>query len=179
MSILRRLGLVASEVAPKEATVLEALEVRLSALGAKRAEFVAAFAGLLARVAFADAEISEAEVGSMERLITGHGGLTVEEAQAVVLVARNRTIALAGADAHLLTRRFNELAGEEDRRHLVDCLYAVAAADDVVAHVEDREVRRVADALLLPAREVLEIRSRYRERLEELRLLRKVRGEGT
>ncbi|MGH7819455.1 MAG: TerB family tellurite resistance protein, partial [Candidatus Binatia bacterium] len=92
-------------------------------------------------------------------------------------IARNKTVALRGAENHLLTRRFNERSSEEERLRLVDCLYAVATADDLVSHVEDREVRRIGAALMLPTTAVLEIRSRYRDRLEELQQLRKLHRE--
>ena len=67
------------------------------------------------------------------------------------------------------------LRSHESRKVLIDCLYAVAAADDQIARVEDVEVRRIADALLVAWSEVLKLRAPYRDKLEELRLLRGVR----
>lgn len=174
MSILQRLGLVPATVPPQEHGLVEGIERLLARLDPGRAEFVAVFAGLLARVAFADQEISDAEVSRIEILILDHGGLSFEEAQAVAAIARHKT--LRDAEPYLLTRRFSAIASEEQRLTLIDCLYAVASADDLVAFVEDVEVRRIADALLLPWSEVLKVRSRYREKLEELQQLRAIRG---
>lgn len=174
-SLLRRLGIRVAEAEPAEAGFLDAVEERLRAMPTARAQLVAAFAGLLARVAYADEEISDEEGARIDDLVAAHSGLSGEESKAVTAIVRNRMVALRGAENHRLTRRFNEVADDEARRHLIDCLYAVATADDLVTHVEDREVRRIGDALLVPASEVLAIRSRYREKLEELQALRRLR----
>jgi uncharacterized tellurite resistance protein B-like protein len=175
-SILKKLGFVRVEPPPENRALLQAIENRLSALGAGRAELVAVFAALLARVAYADQEISDKEASTVSAVLREHAALAPDEADAVVLVAQHQTIAIGGAENHVLTRRFNEVSSEDDRRRLVDCLYAVATADDLVTHVEDREIRNIASALMVPSSVVLEIRSRYRDKLEELQLLRKVRG---
>lgn len=174
MSILQRLGLGSSNQERPE--LLEAIEEQLSRLEPARAELIAAFAGLLARVAYADDEISEPEVLRMERLIARQTGVSDDEARAISMIARQKTIALRGMENYLLTRRFNELASEEEKRGLIDCLYAVATADDLVTYVEDREIRKIADALLIAPSELQAIRAPYREKLEELQLLRKARS---
>jgi uncharacterized tellurite resistance protein B-like protein len=176
MSILKRLGLVASSTAASDG-VLAPIERMLSRLEPRRAQLVACFAGLLARVAYADDAISDVESAAIARLVEESAGLPPGEAEAIAAIAGERTVALRGADSYVLTRRFNEVATDEDKRRLVECLYALAASDDVATHVEDREVRRIAAALLVPDKEVLEIRARYRDKLEELRELKKLRGE--
>jgi uncharacterized tellurite resistance protein B-like protein len=175
MSLLRTLGFAPSASLPEDSSLLEAIERRLSGLEPARAQLVAAFGGLLARVANVDEEISGDELACMEDLLVSHAGLTVEEARVVAAIASEKT--LRGTEANLLTRRFNEVGSEQDKRRLIGCLYAVASADDDVAYVEDVEVRRIADALLVPWSTVLEIRSPYRDKLEELRLLKGARGD--
>lgn len=174
-SLLRKLGLAPERIDPREEGILEALEDRLRGLGPKRGGFVAAFAALLARVAYADEEISEAEAERMAALVVRQGGLSREEGEVVASIARRKTVALRGAEHYRFTRRLNELASDDEKRHVIDCLYALATTDDLVTHVEDREIRAIAAALLIPSREVLQIRSRYREKLEELKLLRALR----
>jgi uncharacterized tellurite resistance protein B-like protein len=171
MSILERLGLVAATVPPPAPEI----ERRLSSLAPSRARYIAAFAGLLARVAYADGEISDAELARIESLVATHAGLGPEDARIVGAVAK--TAILRDTEKHLLTRHFNEVANESEKLALIECLYAVASADDVVAFVEDNEVRQIASALLLPWSEVLKIRSRYRDKLEELRKLAEARGD--
>jgi tellurite resistance protein TerB len=69
-----------------------------------------------------------------------------------------------------------EIASEEEKLRLIDCLYAVATADDLITYVEDREVRRIADALLIAPSQLQSVRAPYREKLEELQLLRRARA---
>ncbi|MEA2624727.1 MAG: hypothetical protein QOD06_772 [Candidatus Binatota bacterium] len=173
MSLLRRLGFVPVHSPREEVDLLGAIEARLANVEPRRAELVAAFGGLLAQVAHVDGEISGAEVARMEDLLAAHGGLAVEEARIVATIARQET--LRGTESYLLTRRFNEIGSDVDKLRLIDCLYAVASADDLVAYVEDVEVRKIAEALLVPWSEVLKIRAPYREKLEELRRLADVR----
>src|ERR1051325_11931899 len=175
MSLLRTLGFAPAPARPEDSELIDAIEARLSRLDPARAHLVAAFGGLLARLAYADDEISVAELACMEDLLVSHAGLSVDEAGIVAAIASEKT--LGGAEVHLLTRCFNEVGSEQDKQRLIGCLYAVASADDDVAHVEDVEVRRIADALLVPWSTVLEIRSPYRDKLEELRLLKRARGD--
>jgi uncharacterized tellurite resistance protein B-like protein len=151
------------------------LESRISELEPGHADRLATFAALLARVAFSDGEISEIETHSLARIVAVHGKLSERDAETVSVVTRDRAVALQGVDNHLLTRRFNEVATEADKRRLIECLYAVAVADDLVTHVEDREIRQIARALLVPASTVLEIRSQHREKLEEIQEIRSFR----
>ncbi len=67
----------------------------------------------------------------------------------------------------------NELASEEDKEHLIDCLYAVATADSTVSVIEDEEIRSVSRALLLSHSQFIAIRSRYKEQLAVIQALRK------
>jgi len=174
MSILQKLGLLAPAhtAAPD---LVDEIEERLRDLHPSRAALVAAFAGLLSHVAFADGEITGAEVDRIQGLLVAHVELPDEETRAITEIARQRT--LAGAGHHRLTRCFNEVASESERLALIECLYAVAAADDVVAHVEDKDVDRIAAAVLVSRADVLKIRSRYRDKLEEVRALRRLRHE--
>jgi uncharacterized tellurite resistance protein B-like protein len=174
MSLLQKLGLVASPDS-EAPDLVDEIEQYLHDLDPSRAALVAAFAGLLSRVAFADSEISAAELDRIRVLIVTHVGLPAEEAQRVAEIARRRT--LAGTEHYRLTRCFNDVASEAERLALIECLYAVAAADDSVAHVEDKEVDQIAAAVLVSRSDVLKIRSRYRDKLEELRALRKLQRE--
>lgn len=173
MSILERLGLAPAPSRPRADALTEAVERHLARLDETRARFVSAFAGLLAHVAYADEEISDAELAAIERLVAEHAGLASEEARVVGAIIKAGIF--RETEKRLLTRHFNEVASDAEKGRLIDCLYAVACADQLVAYVEDREVRRIAEPLLFPWSEVQKIRSRYRENLDELRELRRLR----
>src|SRR5256885_17262397 len=131
MSLLATLGFAPATKSPEAQGLVEALEASLGNLEPRRARLVAAFAGLLVRVAYADDEISVAELGRIEDLIADHMGLDREEARVVAAIAKHKSVLLHGAENYLLTRSFNDVASEAEKRRLIDCLYAVACADDV------------------------------------------------
>jgi len=175
MSLLKRLGLAGSDPPPRNRYVA-AVREHLERLPAERAEFVAAFAGLLVRVAHADMEISDAERRALRRVVNKNTGLSAAESEAVADTVVHYTETLAGIDYASLTSTLNEFANEADKKNLIDCLYAIATADDIVSIIEDEEIRQVARALLLTHAQFIEIRTRYKEQLEVIQALRKTQG---
>jgi uncharacterized tellurite resistance protein B-like protein len=171
MSLLKVLGLAADDPRPRN-RLAAALGQRLGALRPERAELVAAFAGLLVRVAHADMEISTTERRRLRELIASHAGLSDAESEAVAECVVVEATELAGIDYASLTRTFNELASPQDKEHLIDCLYGVATADETVSVVEDEEIRQVARALLLGHAQFITIRGRYKEKLAVIQALR-------
>ena len=126
---------------------------------------------MLARVAQADLRIEESESRAMERVVAETSGLGAPEAALVVEIAKSQARMTGGTDNYTVTREFRRVSTHEQRLALLDCLYAVAAADHLVSDVEEQEIRRVAEAILIPHRVLMEIRSRYRDRLEALQNL--------
>jgi uncharacterized tellurite resistance protein B-like protein len=175
MSLLKRLGMGRSDPPPQN-RLMAAVREHLDALPAERAEFVTAFAGLLVRVAHADLEVSEAERAALHDVIAAHAGLAPAESQAVADVVVHQATVLGGINYASLTRTVNELGTETDKEHVIDCLYAIATADDTISVIEDEEIRQVARALLLTHAQFIAVRSRYKERLEVIQALRKARG---
>jgi len=51
---------------------------------------------------------------------------------------------------------------------LLDCLYAVAAAENLVSTIEDNEISQIADELRIEHRDFISIRSKYRDSLAVL-----------
>lgn len=161
-----------SRPAPLAAT----LQSRLTSLDAKRAEFVAAFAGLLVRVAYVDRSVSEAERAVLSRLLAANAELPADEAETVIEIATHAATTLGGISYASLTRAFNAIATAEEKLHLIDCLFAVATAEGSISLVEDEEVRAVARALLLSQQQFIAVRSRYKEQLEVIQAARQARG---
>ena len=68
-----------------------------------------------------------------------------------------------------MTRRFRELATDEQRTDLLHCLFAVAsAAEDTISAEENAEIRQVAHELGFTLSELNAVRSRYAGRLSAL-----------
>jgi uncharacterized tellurite resistance protein B-like protein len=172
--LLRRLLRLASDHRERErpASLTSMVQGRVRHLSPRRAQFIAAFAGLLARVAYADLDISAAERAVLSRLMAEHAALSVGESEMVTDLVTQAATGLAGIEYAALTRAFNEVASEEEKEQLIDCLYAVATADHTVSVAEDDEIRAVARALLLSHAQLITIRHRYKDQLAVIQAAR-------
>lgn len=133
-----------------------------------QARYTAAYAYILARVANADMNISEAETQEMEALVSRLSGLPEEQAILVVQIAKTQTVLFGGTENFLVTEEFNRMATEEQKLSLLNCLFAVAAADNSISGVEDREIRLIADELQLRHDQYIQVRLQYRKYLSVL-----------
>ena len=134
----------------------------------QQARYTAAYAYILARVANADMNISEAETQEMEALVSRLSGLPEEQAILVVQIAKTQTVLFGGTENFLVTEEFNRMATEEQKLSLLNCLFAVAAADKSISGVEDREIRLIADELQLRHDQYIDVRLQYRNYLSVL-----------
>jgi uncharacterized tellurite resistance protein B-like protein len=144
----------------------------LDRLEPDRARFMAAFAFLLGRVASADLKVSDDEVQAIERLIIERCRLEPAQAILVVQMAKTQNLLFGGTENYLVAREFNQIATHEQRLGLLECLFAVAAADGSISVVEDNEIRRISNELHLTHDEFIQARSAYRDYLAVLRTRR-------
>lgn len=141
----------------------------LDRLPPERARFMAAFAYLLGRVACADSRVSDDEVQAIERLVVERCGLEPAQAILVVQMARTQNLLFGGTENYLVAREFGGIATHEQSRGLLECLFAVAAADGSISVVEDNEIRRISIELRLTHEDFIGARSSYRDYLAVLR----------
>ncbi len=132
----------------------------------ERLEYLAGFAGQLTRVAYADDEISEVESQTISTLLVEHAGLQEAEAKVVIGLLKSQLDELRGCEEYRLNRAVNDNASAEEKDNLISFLFAVAAADGVVSNVEDQEIRLVGNALNIATERFMNIRTRYRDKLE-------------
>ncbi len=173
MSILKILGIGGNDDSQPRNRLAVEIRERLDELTPERANFVACFAGLLVRVARADQQISDAERAALRRLIAEQAGLSGDESAKVAEIVTHHALDLAGIEYAQLTRSFNEIASDEEKLRLIDCLYAIATAESPVSVVEEEEIRAVANALLLSHSQFIGVRLRYRDQLEVMQSLRR------
>ncbi len=147
----------------------------LDALEPERARHIAAFAYVLSRVARADMNISEVETRKMEQLVAELSGLPEEQAILAVQIAKTQATLFGGTENFLVTDEFNKLATRQEKLSLLNCLFAVAAADDSISSVEDREIRLIANELQLTHADFIDARLAYRQYFDLL----KDPGQGT
>jgi len=172
MGLLDFLGLakVSSAGGSSEVDSIRKIARQLEVMDRKQAQFLAAFAYLLGRVAQSDLEVSDVECERMERIVTEKGGLSPEQAVMTVELAKRQNLLFGHVENFLVAREFNEIATREQKLDLLDCLFSVAAADGSIGNREDREIRQIASELLLEHRDFIDVRSRYRDFLEVLKL---------
>jgi uncharacterized tellurite resistance protein B-like protein len=170
MSILEWLGLKQDrKTADGETETVRRIVGELRALPPEQARYVAAFAFILARVAHADLVISDEETERMERTVRDLGRLPGPQAVLAVEIAKRQSEIAGGTENFLVTREFKELATREQCRELLDCLFAVSAADESISGAEESQIRQVASELGISLEELVEIRSAWNDKREILR----------
>ena len=171
MRILREwLGVDRAPVSnPGQAEALRAIVDRLERLDPDRARWLAAFAYLLGRVAHADRDVSPAETTTMERLVEQTGHVAQEQAILIVQLAKMSNVLFGGTADYLVAREFGRIATHAEKLALLDCLFAVSAADESVELVEDNEIRRVSRELKIEHTAFIAARANYREHLKVLK----------
>jgi uncharacterized tellurite resistance protein B-like protein len=143
------------------------ISAQLERLDPATAKYLAAFAYVLARVANADLEIDASETEEMKHTIRSLAHLSDAEAALVVEIAKSQARLLGGTENYIVTREFRRVSTREQRAELLECIYAVAAADGTISGVESTEIRGIAEELGFTRAEANALRSRYRDKLAE------------
>jgi uncharacterized tellurite resistance protein B-like protein len=151
-------------------TVRKVVEA-LDQMDPERARFIAAFGYILSRVANADMHISAEETRAMEKIIVETGALPEDQAIIVIQMAKTRTQLFGATENFLVTREFSRIATREQKLALLNCLFAVSAAEDDISTLEDNEIRQIASELGLEHRDFISVRSSWKEHLSVLKNL--------
>jgi uncharacterized tellurite resistance protein B-like protein len=175
MSFLKILGIGGeedSQAAEGTATVRK-IVAELETMDPDKARYVAAFAYILGRVAHADLDISEVETRKMEEVIQRLGHLPEEQAILVVQIAKSQNRLFGHTENFLVTREFVQVSTLEQRRELLDCLFAVSAADESITSAEEAQIRQIASELGFSHRQFVEARKVYSQHRDVLKSLQK------
>jgi uncharacterized tellurite resistance protein B-like protein len=164
MSLREWFGRRACEPAGREGAVVRRILAQLDAMDPGDARHLALFALLLARVANVDLDVSEEETEAMTRIVECVGELSPAQAALVVEIAKIENRLFGETHDYLAARQFRDLATESQKRDLLHCLFAVAAADDRIDVAEEEAIREIGRELLVTNDEYLAIRSAYREK---------------
>jgi uncharacterized tellurite resistance protein B-like protein len=169
MSILKFLKFEPQVHPSAETETVRKIAGALDKLDLDRAKFIASFAYILSRVARADLNISAEEMAVMERLVMEYGALPEEQAVLVVQMAKTQNILFGSTENFLVAREFNRIATHEQKLALLECLFAVSAADESISVLEDNEVSQIADELRIEHDEFIAVRMRFRDHLAVLK----------
>ena len=143
------------------------IAAELDGLPPETAKFLAGFAYVLARVAHSDLEIDDSETREMERIATSLASLSEAEGALVVQIAKSQARLLGETENYVVTREFRKITTREQRGQLLQCLFAVAAADGTISAVESAEIAAIGEELGFARAEVSALRSTYRDKLSE------------
>jgi len=173
MSILKFLGFGTDDLS-RPASTAETETVRkivqkLDQLPQQQARYIAAFAYLLSRAARADLQVTETETAVMERIVMHEAGLPEELALIVVQMAKVQNQLFGATENYLVTREFERIATREQKLALLECLFAVTAADEEITSEEDNVVKQISSELKLAHSDYIAARSRFREHLAVLK----------
>ena len=107
----------------------------------------------------------------MEEIVHGLGHLPEEQSVLVVQIAKSQNRLFGGTENFLVTREFLEISTPEQRQELLDCLFAVSAADASISGSEESQIRQIASELGFSHRDFVQARSAYAEHREVLKPL--------
>lgn len=175
MGLLRFLGLggkggvaAGARRGTSDSDTVRRIASQLERLAPEQARYLASFAYVLARIAHADLRIEAEETAEMERAVLEIAHLSEAEATLVVQIAQSQAVNLGGTQDYLVTRQFRQLSTREQRAELLQCLYAVAAADGTIGAEESAEIIKIGEELGFTRAEATSLRGAYRDKLGEL-----------
>jgi hypothetical protein len=150
---LRQRSTPSAATAQGDSNTVRRIVSELDKLEPDRARYLAAFAYVLSRAAWADLHVTEEETAKM--------------------IAKNQNRLFGGTENFLVTREFRELASDAQRRDLLGCLFAVSAADEAITLDEESQIRQMASELGLSHADYIDVRSHYSDKRTVLRHHRK------
>jgi uncharacterized tellurite resistance protein B-like protein len=148
---------------------IQTISTRLEKLPEEEARYLAAFAYVLARTAYADLEVSEEEVEAMRRIVCDLTNLGKDNAALTVDIATSQARELGGTQDFVVTKLLGQLATPQQRAEVLDCILAVAAADDLIVAEEEHEIRRIAKQMGISDKDFLTALARYRDKRSVLK----------
>ncbi len=180
MSILKFLGLGTDDGpaqldAGAESDIVRRLVRELEALPEDKARYLAAFAYVLGRAAHADSHVSDEETSKMLQIVKVLGHLPAAQAVLVVEMAKSQVRLFGGTENYVVTRQFKTLSSPQQRFELLECVFAVTAADESITVVEEGQARQISKELGLTHSEFIAARAGYVKHVEALKDFRRQR----
>jgi uncharacterized tellurite resistance protein B-like protein len=151
-----------------DALLREVVEGALPDVDEATVTIVAACAGLLACVAYADRDFSVAEAEKIDRLLSTIEGIGPTGARAIVHALELHRVELARVHRARLTRALRELADRDLRLHVLAMLLELAASDATISQSEVNTLREVTMGLGLDQRDYNDLQNKHRQKLGTL-----------
>ena len=146
----------------EETEAIRRIVTRLESLPPEQARLLAGLAYILARAAYADLDISDAETRVMEEELAAIG---VDSSQAVLVVemAKLQEKTTGDTSDYLATREFRDRSTPEQRLSVLRACYRVCCADESISGAESATLNQIANELGLTREEAAVIRAEFAE----------------
>ncbi len=165
----RWLSALAAEPEEAPTDLLSTIRTHLPAADDETVRVVAALSGLLAAVAYADRDYSDAEEAEVRAALGRVHGMTSAGVDAVSAALRRTLVAHVAVEVPRCTRTLRELGDTELRREVLDALVDLAAADGRITTPETNLLRQVTTALGLSQSDYNASQERHKDRLSVLK----------
>lgn len=129
---------------------------------------VACVSGLLARVAYVDFKLDPKELEHIDQVLKKWTQFDDKTIKLISQASLKHIKEFAGIENHLYARPLKEVLGENERFKLVEALFALAASDGSVEHLESEEIRLICRGLELSDQHYLGARAQVMEYLKAL-----------
>ena len=137
------------------------IEEKLKNYSEEKAHYVALYAFILGRVAYADFDVSNEEKTSMKKIMIENSGVSTKEAEDIVSITEQQNILSGSTDHYIVTREFKKIATKKEKEELIQCLYQVSASDQSISSREEGEIRVIASELGISLESLVLIRSKF------------------
>jgi uncharacterized tellurite resistance protein B-like protein len=130
---------------------------------------VACIAGLLARVAYVDFEITPEEESHIVAVLKEWTELPQDMIIVIANLAMEHVKELAGMENHLYVHQLKTIIDQDTRFEIVEALFALAASDGVVENIESEEIRIIVKGFDLSDQHFLAARAKVADKLAALK----------
>ena len=151
------------------AELVTVVRAHLAGADEETVQVVAAIAGLVGVVAYADRDYSDAEERRLKRELLRVHGMTMAGVEAISALVRRHIVEVATVQLPRYARTLVQLADAELKKDVLELLVDVAASDGKITQDETSVLRHVTKALGLDQRDYNAAQARHRDKLSALR----------
>jgi uncharacterized tellurite resistance protein B-like protein len=129
----------------------------------------ACYAGLFAKVAYSDFNISDEEISKMKKILAKLTHLNQDTTNLIVEIAVSDMKELSGIQDHFYTQGLTNKLSEKEKGDLLIALFALAAVDNNVEEAEVESIRNIATGLNLGRPHFVAAKARFVDFLASLK----------
>jgi uncharacterized tellurite resistance protein B-like protein len=149
--------------------LLDTVQRALPQADGETQQIVAATAGLLSSVAYADRNFSDVEERRVVELLQTIEGMAADSAALIERTLRQSALKFSTVHATRFSRTLRELADRDLRCQVLALLVEVAAADQQITHDEIAVLRQLTTALGLEQADYNAAQEKHKDKLASLR----------